>query len=236
MGERFARALWPDVNPVGRGSTFDNEQFTVIGVVREIHHPSLDPKVDIPEFYTSFSGVESYGSLNIRCRDVCPDTALVRQQIRAAHPEFNVYDADALEDVYFEQLAQPRAVAALGFAFAAIAVLAAAAGLLSVLTYAVGQRKREFGIRSALGASPAQIQRLVLRDGLFVAATGVAIGVVAAWSLARSIASFQYGVTLSDPGTWLVVPGVIAVTTIAAAWRPARSAARVSSMLLLKDE
>ncbi len=138
--------------------------------------------------------------------------------------------------MYFEQLAQPRAVAALGFTFAAIAVLAAAAGLFSVLTYAVGRRKREFGIRSALGASPAQIQTLVMRDGLLVALTGVAIGSVAAWSLARAIASFQYGVSLSDPSTWLVVLAVIAVTTIAASWRPARSATRVSPVLLLKDE
>ncbi len=83
--------------------------------------------------------------------------------------------------------------------------MAAAAGLFSVLTYAVGRRKREFGIRSALGASPAQIQALVIRDGVVVTLTGVAIGVVAAWSLARAIASFQHGVSLNDPDTWLVI-------------------------------
>ena len=159
---------FPDVDPIGRSFTFDKEQFNVIGVVREIHHPSVDPHVDRPEIYTAFSGVGGY-SLNIRCRNACPDTALVRQKIRAAHPALTVNDADALEDLYFEQLAQPRAVAALGFTFAAIAVLAAAAGLFSVLTYAVGRRKREFGIRTALGASPAQIQSLVIRDGLVVA-------------------------------------------------------------------
>ena len=114
-------------------------------------------------------------------------------QVRGAHPELKVYDADSLEDVYLEQLAQPRGVAVLAFAFATVAVLAAAAGLFSVLTYAIGRRKREFGIRSALGASPAQIQTLV------------AIGVVVAWSLARAIASFQHGVSLNDPDTWLVI-------------------------------
>jgi len=224
------------VNPLGRSFSFQKEHFNVIGVVREIHHPSLDPTIDRPEFYMPFSGIGGQGWINIRCRGTCPGTALVRQQIRAANPALTVNDADTLEDVYFEQLAQPRAVAALGFTFAAIAVLAAAAGLFSVLTYAVGRRKREFGIRSALGASPAQIQTLVMRDGLVVALTGVAIGIVAAWSLARAIASFQYGVSLNDPGTWLVVLGVITVTTIAASWRPARSATRVSPVLLLKDE
>ncbi len=236
VGERLAQALWPDVNPVGRSFSFEKEQFNVIGVVREIHHPSLEPRQDKPEFYTAFSGVEGYGSLNIRCRDACPDVAVVRQRIGAVHPELVISDATPLEDVYFEQLAQPRAVAALGFAFAAIAVLAAAAGLFSVLTYVVGRRKREFGIRSALGASPGQIQALVMRDGLVVALTGVAIGIVAAWSLARAIASFQYGVSITDPGTWLVVFGVITFTTIAASWRPGMNAARVSPALLLKDE
>jgi predicted permease len=235
LGERFARAVFPNVDPLGRTFTFDKQQFNVIGIVREIHYPSLDPHVDRPEIYTAFSGMGGY-SLNIRCRDTCPDTALVRQKIRAAHPALTVNDADALEDLYFEQLAQPRAIAALSFTFAAIAVLAAAAGLFSVLTYAVGRRKREFGIRSALGASPAQIQTLVMRDGLIVALSGVVIGIVAAWSLARAIASFQYGVSLSDSSTWLMVLGVITVTTIAASWRPARAATRVSPVVLLKDE
>jgi putative ABC transport system permease protein len=177
-----------------------------------------------------------YGSLNIRCLGTCPNVAVVRQRIGAVHPEIVISDANPLEDVYFEQLAQPRAVAALGFTFAAIAVLAAAAGLFSVLTYAVGGRKREFGIRSALGASPAQIQTLVIHDGLLVAFAGVAIGVVAAWSLARVIASFQYGVSLSDPISWAVVVGVIGVTTIAASWCPARAAMRANPFLLLKEE
>ena len=90
VGERLAKALWPDVNPVGRSFSFEKEHFDVIGVVREIHHPSLDPRIDRPEFYTAFSGIEGYGLVNIRCRETCPDVALVRQQIRAAHPELTV--------------------------------------------------------------------------------------------------------------------------------------------------
>lgn len=237
VGERLANALWPDTDPVGRSFSFDKEQFDVIGVVREIHHPSLDPHVDRPEFYETFSAVGGYRSMmNIRCQDTCPDIALLRHRIRATHPAVTVIDADRLDDVYFEQLAQPRAAAALGFAFAGIAVLAAAAGLFSVLSYAVGRRKREFGIRSALGASPIQIQRLVLRDGLFVALSGLAIGTIAASSLARAMASLQYGVTIGDPLSWAVVLGLIGVTTMAASWRPARDAMRVDPVLLLKEE
>jgi predicted permease len=236
VGERFAKALWPDTEPVGRSFTFDKQRFEVIGVVREIHHPSLNPHFNLPEFYTPFSGAEGYGSLNIRCRNSCPDVALLHQRIGAIHPELTVNDADRLEDVYFEQLAQPRATAALGFSFAAIAVLAAAGGLFSVLTYSVGRRKREFGIRTALGASSSQIRGLVLRDGVVVALCGISIGTVAAWSLARALASLQYGVSLNDPISWSLVLGVIALITFAASWRPAQLAMRTDPVVLLKDE
>jgi ABC-type antimicrobial peptide transport system permease subunit len=124
----------------------------------------------------------------------------------------------------------------LGFAFAAVALLAAAGGLYSVLTYAVGRRKREFGIRSALGASPGQIQRVVLRDGAIVAVTGIALGTVTAWAFGRLLASLQYGVTVADPVTWVTVLVVLTVTTLAASWRPARQAMRVDPARLLREE
>jgi ABC-type antimicrobial peptide transport system permease subunit len=141
-----------------------------------------------------------------------------------------------LEDVYFEQLARPRAAAALGFAFAAVGVLAAAGGLFSVLSYAVGRRRREFGIRTALGASPAQIRRLVLHDGAAVGLIGIAVGTVTAAALGRALASLQYGVTVGDPLSWVVVLGLLAFTTIAASWQPARQAMRVDPAVLLREE
>ena len=236
VGERFARALWRDDDPIGRGFTYGKEQFQVIGLVREIHHPSVDARLNRPEFYEPFAGVGTFAMMSIQCGSDCPDAALVRQRVLAAHPAVRVNSVQALEDVYFEQLARPRAAAALGFAFALVAVLAAAGGLFSVLSYAVGRRKREFGIRTALGASPVQIRRLVVRDGVMVAAIGIAIGTVTAWALGRALASLQYGVTIADPFTWTFVLGVLAVTTIAASWRPARQAMRANPVLLLREE
>jgi predicted permease len=236
VGERLARALWPGVDPIGRSFSFLEARFHVIGLVKEIHHPSLDATLDRPEFYEPFDGVGSYTMMSIRCGPVCPNAALVRQRIVAAHPAVQVVDVQALEDVYFEQLARPRAAAALGFAFAGVAVLAAAGGLFSVLSYAVGRRKREFGIRTALGASPGQIRRLVLRDGLMVALTGILIGTVTAWSLGRALMSLEYGVTITDPLTWTVVLGLLGFTTVAASWRPARQAMRADPVLLLREE
>ena len=105
-----------------------------------------------------------------------------------------------------------------------------------MLSYAVGRRRREFGIRTALGATPGQIQRLVLHDGMFVAVIGIAIGTAAAWLLARALASLQYGVAISDPSTWGVVLGLLAVTMAAASWHPAREATQADPALLLREE
>jgi putative ABC transport system permease protein len=236
IGERLARTLWPDLDPIGRAFTFQTERFHVVGLAREIHHPSLDARIDRPEFYEPFAGVGSYAMMSIRCGATCPNTAVIRQQVLATHPAVRVVEVHALEDVYFEQLARPRGAAALGFAFAGVAVLAAAGGLFSVLSYAVGRRKCEFGIRTALGASPDQIRCVVLRDGFVVAVSGVAIGSVAAWSLGRALASLQYGVTITDPLTWTIVLGVLGVTTLIASWRPARQAMRADPVLLLREE
>jgi hypothetical protein len=189
-----------------------------------------------PEFYEPLSGVPSEAMLSVRCTGTCPGAALIRQRIAAGHPAIQIVNVRALDDVYFEQLARPRASAALGVAFAGMAVLAAAGGLFSVLSYAVARRRREFGIRTALGASPAQIGRLVLRDGTAVALTGLAIGALGVWSLARALMSLQYGVTMSDPHTWFIVIGLLALTIAAASWRPARHAMLVDPVLLLREE
>lgn len=236
VGEGMARALWPGLDPVGRTFRYDQRLFHVVGLVREIHYPSLDSTLDRPEFYQPFAGVGSYAAMSVRCDGTCPDAALVRQRLIATHPAVHVDDVRPLEDAYFEQLARPRAAAALAFAFAAMAVLAAAGGLFSVLSYAVSRRRREFGIRTALGASPIQIRGVVLRDGLRVALAGVAIGSVLAASLARVLASLQYGVTVSDPLSWVVVLCLLGLTTFAAAWRPAREAMRLDPVILLREE
>ena len=181
-------------------------------------------------------GVGSNAMVSLRCNRSCPDAALVRKRIIDTHPAVRINDVGPLEDAYFEQLARPRAAAALGFTFAAIAAVAAASGLFSVLSYTVGRRRREFGIRAALGASRSHIRRLVLRDGLIVVLIGVAIGAAGAWSLARALASLQYGTTMTDPFSCVIVLALLGFTTIAASWRPAREAMRADPALLLREE
>ena len=236
VGERLANMLWPGLDPVGRTFSFEGERFHVIGLVQETHYPSLLAHTDLPEFYEPFTGVGRSATMSLRCRRTCPDVALVRQRLLAAHPAVRVWEVGVLDDTYAEQLARPRAAAALGFTFAGVAVLAAAGGLFSVLSYAVRRRRREFGVRAAMGASPLQLQRLVVREGLAVALMGITLGTATAWAGGRVLASLQYGVTVTDPLSWTVVVGLLACTTVAASWLPARHAGRTDPVQLLREE
>lgn len=247
VGERFARALWQGVDPVGR--TFHRQAvqestaqpalpatYRVVGVARELHYPSIEGNsgLDGPEIYLPYTPAPT-PMISLRCEPTC-DTAVIRHRLASTHPAVRVQQARIAADRYAREVVRPRASAVLAVTFAAIAVAAAAGGLLSVLSYVVSRRRREFGIRIALGASPGQIRRVVLRDGLIVAVSGLAIGSIAAATLARALASLQYGVTSFDPVSWSIVFGVIVATAIVASWGPARSAARVDPIVLLREE
>lgn len=245
VGERFARSLWPGANPVGRTFSYkgpdgpDNAPaptYQVIGVAREQSLPTLDRRLDRPEIYRPFRNVGSYAMMSIGCSTTCPDTARLRQQLNAVHPAIRVNEVRTLDSAFSEHLARPRAAAALAFAFASIALLAAAGGLFSVLKYAVGRRRREFGIRAAVGASPGQLGLVVLREGALITAVGIAIGGIGAVALGQALSSLQFGISASDPVSWLLVIGVLVLTTFAAAWRPAWEAVRTDPVVLLREE
>jgi hypothetical protein len=236
VGERLASTLWPGVDPIGRTFRRESQLYHVIGLARETHYPTLEATNDRPEFYQRHAGVGSYASLSVRCGSDCPDPAVLRRQVAAVHPQLQVHEAGPLEAAYLEQQALPRATAALGVAFAVVALISAAGGLFSVLSYAVSRRRREFGIRAALGAAPAQLRRVIVRDGLTVALAGLALGGLFAALLSRGLAWLQYGVTPGDPLSILIVVATIGGTTLLAAWRPARAAACVDPARLLRED
>jgi predicted permease len=237
LGERLAHLLWPTGSAVGRSFTSfkDPAPYHVVGVARELRFPTVDTFGDHPQFYAPFTGL-GLGAISLRCAGTCPDEATVRRAVLAGAPGATIYAFGLLDDVYREALARPRGAAALGTTFAVIAMAAAAGGLFSVLTYAVGRRRREFGVRLALGAAPGDIRRLVLRDGLRVAGLGIVIGGTGSVALARIIASIQYGVSKFDPVTYGIVVALLVATTVLASWRPARRAMTVDPSELLRDE
>ncbi len=236
VSERLAKMLWPGSNPLGHTFRFMKDSFRVIGVAREIHLPAIDARLDRPQFYHPYTTVAFTPMISMRCDSRCPEPAVIRHWLASTEPTISIQDVRPADQDYARQLARPRASAALAGAFAAVAVIAAAGGLFSVLSYAVSRRRREFGIRTALGASPRQIRRLVLRDGVVIAGVGLLLGAVFAAWLARALASLQYGITPRDPLAWSMVLVFLALTTVAASWAPATAAARFDPLVLLREE
>ena len=247
MGATLARTLWSGERAIGRTVTFQKQHYEIIGVVNDIRTPSLiDPRTIWAQYYrplfvptdqgTAPVALGSRPKLGLRCRAGCPDASVIRDRIHAVSPAAIVSSVGSVEDRYLEALARPRAAAALAFAFALVAVVAAAGGLFSVLSYAVGRRRREFGIRAAMGARPADLQRLVFTDGLRIAAMGIAIGAACAWAFSRFLATLSFGVTIGDPAVWTTVVGVVACAALVATWRPAVQAMRADPLCLLRED
>ena len=236
VGERLARQLWPGLDPIARTVSWGSRSLQVVGVAREIQYPTVNAARNRPELYEPYLGPGRYVTVSLRCGTACPSLGALRERLLAASPGATVWKADRLDDIYLAELARPRAVAAAGAGFAGIAAVAAIAGLFCVLTFAVAERRRELGIRTALGATPARLGRLVLTEAVGIAAVGLALGAVAAISLGRAAASLTYGVTTGDPLTWTAVIGSLALLAIAAGIRPAREAMRVDPVQLLRHE
>ncbi len=141
-----------------------------------------------------------------------------------------------MEEVAAEAASTPRFRAGVVGVFAAVALALASVGVFGVLAFAVGQRTREFGIRTALGAQPVDVMRLVIGTGLRIAAVGVAIGLAASAALTRLLSTLLFGVTALDPVTFVLAPALLAATAIAACAAPAIRAARVEPSRALRQE
>ena len=239
VSEQLAKRLWPTTSAVGHTFTFRGwkESYQVIGVSREVRSTTgLDPLDDLPEFYTPLRLGGTQVGVGLRCATNCPAEAVIRDRVRATNPQAIVNSVQPLGSAYAEQFARPRAASALGFAFAVVSLIAAAGGLFSVLSYAVGRRRREFGIRIAMGAQRREIGRLVLRDGVSVAVMGLTLGTAASWVLARAIATLAFGVTITSPLVWAITIAGVGIATLLAVWRPAVTAMRADPLILLRDE
>jgi putative ABC transport system permease protein len=160
----------------------------------------------------------------------------MRAALRAANPEIPVYQVRTLDEFVSERSAERRLAAQLITVFAAVALLLAAVGIYGVMSYAVAQRTQEIGIRMALGAGEENITKMVLRNGALLALSGVTIGLLLAFGLARLIASMLFQTSAADPPTFSVVPLVLLGVALLACYLPARRAARVDPMNALRYE
>jgi predicted permease len=228
-------------DPIGqRFHTSDTTFATIVGVVSDVRNrgPVAEPG---PEMYWSYrqsgSGASSFPVV-IRVSGGNPMAAFpaVREAIRGIDPTAAIGRVRTMDDVIARSLGRPRFYFSLLGTFAGVALVLSLAGLYGVLSYAVAQRTREIGIRSALGSSRAAIMRLVAREGLELVAGGLVLGLIGGMAVTRLLVFMLYGVSPLDVRTWLVAATLMVVAALLAAVMPARRAARVDPLIAMRSD
>jgi putative ABC transport system permease protein len=243
----MAQQLWPNQDPLGKRFTLDDDGTSaveVVGVVRDIRHFGLDSDTR-PELYVPYSQLSPmhWGwldrSLTVVLRgSVEPRSLLpaVRTAIARIDKDLPLYNVWTMQEVLATSVADRRVSMSLLGVFALAALLLASVGLYGVVSYTVGQRTQEFGVRLALGARQVDVVRLVLVRGLKLVWIGLAIGFAAALALSRALASLVFGIGVRDPLTFFGVGLLLAGVALLASYLPARRAARVDPVTALRYE
>jgi putative ABC transport system permease protein len=225
---------------VGRRITIHDDatgdrRAAVVGVVTDTRDAQLIRTS--PQIYVDFDQWPvSTMTVVVRSDDPGGRARDVQAVMRRLDPTLAVSQLKTMSRVVQEEMASADIINGLFVAFAVLALALAAAGLFGVTSYSVGQRRREIGIRLALGASPSKIGRMVVTEGLRVVAIGMAVGLVLAFVLARASTSLLYGISAGDPSTFIAVTTVILLVTVFAAWAPATRAMRTDPARTLRAE
>ena len=241
VDETFARRFWPDGNAVGKriaheGDTSSTRWLTVVGVVPNVRHASLGEPLNL-QVYEPYAQRTPWTMYLIIRAALPPQTLLasVRAQVASIDPEIPLYEARTMEEAVSRSLATRRLTNTLLTSFAIAAFVLAAIGIYGVISISVAGRKREFGVRLALGAQPGNVLRLVMRQGTWLALTGIAIGMLGATWVVRFLRGLLYGVSAFDVPTFLGATVLLAVVAIAACLIPARRATRVAPVVVLRE-
>ncbi|MEY2564878.1 MAG: hypothetical protein QOH88_3071 [Verrucomicrobiota bacterium] len=240
INETMAKRYFPGVDPVGKqmevfwdGSGPDE----IVGVVGDIHESTLNKEAE-PAIYWSHPR-ESYSGMALVVRasgDASRFAAAVQKEIRALDPDQPVSDVRTMKEVIAKSIARPRFNTLLLSIFAGVALVLASVGLYGVMNYSATQRTHEVGIRMALGATRADIMRLVVGNGMLLTLIGIGLGVAASLMLTRVMASLLFGITATDFPTFLGVSVVLAAVALIANYIPARRATRVDPVIALHYE
>ncbi len=239
--ESLARERWPGQDPIGRTIEFGNMDgdlrvLTIIGIVRDTHEYGLDVPPRPTVYVNLFQRPRSAVTLTM-LGDADPRlvTSAARGILQELDPEVPT-KFRTLSQVYSDSLGSRRFnVLLIGF-FAVAALLLATAGVFGVMAYSVSRRTREIGVRVALGASAADVLRLIVGQGVRTIGIGVAIGIAGALALTRTVASLLFGVTATDPATFGGVTLLLVGAALSACYFPARRATKVDPMVALRHD
>ena len=257
INEAMARREFAGIDPIGQTVAFagrlgrgplyigpmatlllpSSTAFQVVGVVADMKNQSLMREVEPSLFFTNrqfpFRGLQVVAEGRVPPAQLL---AAIRSSVQRMDPNLPLASARTLEQVIGDAIDRPRALMLLMGVFAVMALVLAALGIYSVLSFGVGQRRREISVRLALGAQPRDVVWLVVRDGLLLAIVGAAAGAVGAMMLGRALAGLLNGVSSVDGIAFTIATGVAIVTAVAACLPPARRASRLDPLAGLRAE
>ena len=235
VNEAMANRYWPDGGPIGRRARIDNEWHEIVGVVATGKYESVGERPR-PFMYFAFLQ-EPPTSMVIHAAtegDPAAFAVTLRTVVARLDSRLALSDVRTMEEHLAISMLPQRVAATLVGGFGVLALILAIVGLYGVIAYAVSQRTRELGVRLALGASPRDLRRLVVRQGLVLSGLGVAIGLGAALAASRALARMLPGVDPADPLTYAVVSAAIVAIAVGASLIPARRAAKVDPLTALR--
>jgi putative ABC transport system permease protein len=239
INQTAARRFWPGQDPVGKRFKFygENDFVQVIGVAHDAKYVSLGedptPYIYLPLIQNPSPAVTLFFRSNSDPKNVL---GAVRQQVQVLDPNLPLTNVWPIGEVIHQALWAARFSAGLLSIFALVAMLLCAVGIYGVVGYTVGLRVREIGIRLALGAQPRDVALMVLRQSAVTLSIGLAVGLAAAFVLARFITNLLYGLSATTPAAFAGTAALLAMVGLLASYVPARRAASVDPLLAVRNE
>lgn len=249
IDEALAERHFPNENPIGHRlaqSTSFSPIFEIVGVVRHVQQYNLDGgPTKTPQFYLSFNQVAPdrlpgmVRRINLLTRTSVEPTSLtsaVRGEISALNKDQAVFNVRTMEQIVSQSVATRRFSMLLLSVFAIVALALACIGIYGMMSYAVTQRTREIGLRMTLGAQRGNVLKMVIGQGMKLASLGVVLGLIASVALTRTMKSLLFGISPTDPITFLSIAALISLVALLACFFPARRATKVDPMIALRYE
>jgi putative ABC transport system permease protein len=241
INQTMAREYWPTGEALGKRFRFpgneSNPWCTVVGVVGDMHRQGLEKRVTPQVFLPDAQGSEDLMDVIVRtASDPLRMAAAVRSEIQSLDNSVAEFGVTTVEQQLSQDSAERRFQTSLIGLFSVAALLLAAIGIYGLMHYFVDQRKNEIGVRMALGARYGNVVALVMRQGLTLVGSGIAVGSLAALGITRLLAGLLYGVSSNDPLTFVAAPVILLGAAALACWIPARDAARIDPVVALRHD
>ncbi|MGH7937399.1 MAG: FtsX-like permease family protein, partial [Bryobacteraceae bacterium] len=243
VSEKTAQHYWPNDNPIGKrlkgGSTISDAPWrTVIGVVKDVRQNDFiaEPKMEMYLDYRQLTSLTPNALVIRTAVDPLGLASSVRNAIWAVDKDQTVANIESMENIVAGAVARQRFSMLLLAVFAGLALALAAVGIYGVMSYSVAQQTREIGIRIALGAKRSSVLRMTLAQGLKLVGAGLLLGLLGALLLTRVMASLLFGISPTDPFTFLCISVVLLAVAALASYLPALRATRVDPMIALRAQ